>query len=409
MLLALAGGIRHEALCHFRRSGAAPIRARQDRMLEFTPDQQMIREEAQRFLREQSSSEAIRLIVDTGASHDAGLWASISRELGWCAMAVPEEFGGLGLGATEVAILMELTGARLACVPFWSTVCLAAPLLQSAGSEPAKAKYLGAIAAGEMAVTVAYADLSVADPAATVAVKALRTDGGYRLDGKVAQVIDLEAADIVLVPAALEDGATALFALARDAGQSVAPLEVLDRTRPVAALELAMEVSAESRIDEGCVSAGQFREALAFANLGLAAEQLGAARGAHEVTLAYIAERVQFGRTIASFQAIKHRCAKLVVEIAETRSLIFGAAQGLGISDAAESALEIAGARVLASDLQFRAAEEAIQLHGGVGFTWEYDPHLYFKRAQANAALLGAREAQLDRIAASVFGDGGVK
>lgn len=378
-------------------------------MLEFTPDQQMIREEAQRFLRGQSSSEAIRRVVDTGASHDAALWNSISRELGWCAMAIPEEFGGLGLGATEVAILMELTGARLACVPFWSTVCLAAPLLQSAGSEEAKVKYLGAIAAGEMAATVAYADLSVADPAATVAVKAIRAGGGYRLDGKVAQVIDLEVADVVLVPAELEDGTTALFALTRDAGQTVTPLKVLDATRSIAALELTLEVSAESRIDDAGVGAEQFQQALTLANLGLAAEQLGATQGALDVTLAYIAERVQFGRTIASFQAIKHRCAKLVVDVAETRSLVFGAAQGLGTSGAVESALEIAGARVLASDLQFRAAEEAIQLHGGVGFTWEYDPHLYFKRAQASAALLGAREAQLDRIAASVFGDGGLK
>jgi len=369
-------------------------------MLEFTPDQQMIREEAQRFLRGESSSEAIRRVVDTGASHDAALWNSISRELGWCAMAIPEEFGGLGLGATEVAILMELTGARLACVPFWSTVCLAAPLLQSAGSEEAKVKYLG---------TVAYADLSVADPAATVAVKAIRADGGYRLDGKVAQVIDLEVADVVLVPAELEDGTTALFALTRDAGQTVTPLKVLDATRSIAALELTLEVSAESRIDDAGVGAEQFQQALTLANLGLAAEQLGATQGALDVTLAYIAERVQFGRTIASFQAIKHRCAKLVVDVAETRSLVFGAAQGLGTSGAVESALEIAGARVLASDLQFRAAEEAIQLHGGVGFTWEYDPHLYFKRAQASAALLGAREAQLDRIAASVFGDGGLK
>lgn len=376
-------------------------------MLEFTPDQQMIRVEAQRFLREQSSSEAIRRVVDAGASHDAELWASISRELGWCGMAIQEEFGGLGLGATEVAILMELTGERLACVPFWSTVCLATPLLQSAGSESAKTKYLGAIAAGEMAMTVAYADLSVADPAASVAVKAARIGGGYRLDGRVAQVVDLEVADVILVPAQLDDGITALFALSRDAGQTVTPLKVLDGTRPIAALELALEVSAESRIDDAGVTIDQFRQALAFANLGLAAEQVGAAQGALDVTLAYIAERVQFGRTIATFQAIKHRCAKLMVDIAETRSLVFGAAMGLGTSGATESALEIAGARALASDLEFRAAEEAIQLHGGVGFTWEYDPHLYFKRAQASAALLGSRETQLDRIAASVFGDGG--
>lgn len=376
-------------------------------MLEFTPDQQMIRKEAQRFLREQSSSEATRRVVDAGASHDAALWASISRELGWCAMAIPEEYGGLGLGATEVAILMELTGARLACVPFWSTVCLAAPLLQSAGNEAARAKYLAAIAAGEMAVTVAYADLSVADPAAKVAVKASRTAAGYRLDGRVAQVVDLEVADVVLVPAALEDGTTALFALARGDGQTVTSLKVLDGTRPIASLDLAVEVPADSRIDDGGVSADQLGQALAFANLGLAAEQLGAAQGALDVTLAYIAERVQFGRTIASFQAIKHRCARLVVDIAEARSLVFGAAASLG--EGGDNALEISGARVLASDLQFRAAEEAIQLHGGVGFTWEYDPHLYFKRAQASAALLGSRDAHLDSIAASVFGDGGLK
>lgn len=378
-------------------------------ILEFTPDQQMIREEAERFLREQSSSEAIRRVVDAGATHDAALWNSISRELGWCAMAIPEEFGGLGLGATEVAILMELTGSRLACAPFWSTVCLAAPLIESAGSDEAKATYLGAIAAGEMAVTVAYADLSAADPSATVAVQAIKTaGGGYRLDGKVAQVVDLAVADVVLVPARLEDGSTALFALARDAGYAVTPLKVIDGTRPVATLELsALEVAADSRIDNGSVSQAQFDQALRFANLGLAAEQIGAAQGVFDLTLAYIGERVQFGRTIASFQAIKHRCAKLAVDVAEARSLVFGAAAAMGHGDPHESSLEIAGARVVASELQFLAAEEAIQLHGGVGFTWEYDPHLYFKRAQASAALLGTREAHIDKIAAAMFADGG--
>lgn len=377
-------------------------------ILEFTPDQQMIREEAERFLREKSSSEAIRRIADGGATHDAELWNSISRELGWCAMAIPEEFGGLGLGATEVAILMELAGARLACAPFWSTVCLAAPLIEAAGTEDAKITYLGAIAAGEMAVTVAYADLSVADPSATVAVQASACANGYRLDGTVAHVIDLAVADVVLVPARLDDGTVALFALARDAGQTIAPLNTIDATRPVATLGLAgVEVAAECRIDAGGVSADQFASVLRHANLGLAAEQIGAAQGVFDLTLAYISDRVQFGRTIASFQAIKHRCAKLVVDIAEARSLVFGAAAAMSGTDTAESALEIAGARVLASQLQFLAAEEAIQLHGGVGFTWEYDPHLYFKRAQASAALLGSAEAQMDDIAAAMFGDGG--
>lgn len=377
-------------------------------ILEFTPDQQMICEEAERFLREQSSSEAVRRVVDAGAAYDPELWNSISRELGWCAMAIPEEFGGLGLGATETAILMELAGSRLACIPFWSTVCLTAPLIQATGSEEAKARYLGSIAAGEMSATVAYADLSASEPTKTIAVRAEMTAGGYRLTGEVSQVVDLAVADLVLVPARLDDGATALFALTRDAGHKIVPLKVLDGTRPIASLEFAgLEVAAESRIDAGGVTAGQFQEALSFANLGLAAEQVGAAQGALDVTLAYIAERVQFGRTIASFQAIKHRCAELVVDIAEARSLVFGAAAVLGSADAHESALEIAGARAIASDVQFLAAEEAIQLHGGVGFTWEYDPHLYFKRAQASSALLGSGEVHLNGIAAAIFGDGG--
>ena len=377
-------------------------------ILEFTPDQQMIREEAERFLRQQSSSEAIRRVVDAGATHDVELWNSISRELGWCAMAIPVEFGGLGLRATEVAILMELAGSRLACVPFWSTVCLAAPLVESAGSDQAKATYLGAIAAGEMAVTVAYADLSAADPSAKVAVQAARTANGYRLDGKVTQVVDLAVADFVLVPARLEDGSTALFALARDAGQTVTSLKVIDGTRPIASLELSgLEVGADCRIDRGAVSQAQFAIALQFANLGLAAEQIGAAQGVFDLTLAYISDRVQFGRTIASFQAIKHRCAELVVDIAEARSLVFGAAASMAQANAGESALEIAGARVVASELQFLAAEEAIQLHGGVGFTWEYDPHLYLKRAQASSMLLGSGEAHMDTIAVAMFGDGG--
>ena len=379
-------------------------------ILEFTPDQQMIREEAARFLRERSSSEAIRRVVDTGASHDAELWNSISRELGWCAMAIPEAFGGLGLGATEVAILMELSGSRLACVPFWSTVCLAAPLIEAAGSADAKALCLGAIAAGEMAATVAYGDLSAAEPLATVSVTAVKSLDGYMLTGKVAQVIDLAVADLVLVPARLTDDTVALFALERDAGQRIAPLTAIDGTRPIASLELSgVAVSAAQRIDTGGLADAAMQSALAFANLGLAAEQVGAAQGALDITLAYISERVQFGRTIASFQAIKHRCASLVVDIAEARSLLYGAAAAMGSADAQESGLEVAGARVVASDVQYLAAEEAIQLHGGVGFTWEYDPHLYFKRAQASAALLGSREVHLDRIAASVFGDGGLK
>jgi len=377
-------------------------------ILDLTPDQQMIREEARRFLQARASSEALRQVVDSGGGTDEGLWGAISRELGWCGMAIPEQYGGLGLGATELTLLLELAGGRLVCAPLWATVALAAPLLLAAGCQEAKMRLLPAIASGELAATVAYPVLGSVNPLRSLSIAAEPGADGYVLRGQVDKVVDLAAADLVLAPATLADGTVALFALSRSDGFEVIPCVTLDVTRPMASLKLdGVSVPATSRIDAGGISAAAASRALAEANLGLAAEQVGAAQGALDITLAYIAERVQFGRTIASFQAVKHRCARLVVDIAEARSLVYGAAARLdGEWDAGEGGLEISGARVVATDVQYLAAEEAIQLHGGVGFTWEYDPHLYLKRAQASASLLGAREAHLEAIAGVVLGAG---
>ncbi len=237
-------------------------------------------------------------------------------------------------------------------------------------------------------------------------VKATLVDGGYVLDGHVAHVVDLEAAELVLVPA-LFDGGLALFALEWGAGHEIRRLETLDATRQLGELTMrGLRLPASARIDASAFSSGMTKAAIATANLGLAAEQVGAARGVMDLTLAYISERVQFGRAIASFQAVKHRCARLEVDLAEARALIYGAAANFSQAGAEEKLLEASGARALASDLLFRAAEESIQLHGGVGFTWEYDPHLYFKRAQASSCLLGSPEGHLETIARHVLSEG---
>jgi len=219
----------------------------------------------------------------------------------------------------------------------------------------------------------------------------------------VAQVTDLIAAEIVLVPAAL-DGRLALFALPRAAGDRRL-LRTLDGTRQIGALRLdRVAVPASSRIDDKGFDAEAAAPAHAAAALGLAADQVGAARGVMDLTLDYIATRVQFGRTIASFQAVKHRCAMLEVDLAEARALVYGAAANFAQATKAERTLEAASALALAKVLLFRAAEEAIQLHGGVGFTWEYDPHLYFKRAQACATVLGTVESNLEIVATAMLG-----
>lgn len=367
--------------------------------LDLTPDQQAIREEAARFLRAQSSSEAVRRVVEAGGGLDKELWLSVSRELGWCGMAIPEEFGGLGLGATEVMLLQELSGARLACMPLWSTVCVAAPLVLAAGSGAALEELLPAIAAGEIAITVAFPAMGSAEPFDGTLPAASSTADGFLLDGRFDAVIDLPAADVVIVPGRLPDGTIGLFRLDPRMQGKVTPHRTLDGTRPVASYQLAgVQAERHARIDRGGLTSSVVAKAIAFAQLGLAAEQLGAARGAMDTTLSYIADRVQFGRSIASFQAIKHRCAKLEVDFAEARSLVYGAAARFSVESSADLLAEIAGARLLATELAFRASEEAIQMHGGVGFTWEYDPHLYFKRAQASSVLLGRPDAQLDRI-----------
>lgn len=367
--------------------------------LTLTPDQRMIREEGARFLAERASSEKLRALIEAGTRWDKDLWQALAGELGWCAIAVPEDDGGLGMGATEAMVLMELAGARLAPVPLWSTVCLATPLVMTCAAGEARAALLARVAAGEAAVAVALGDPGAADGGAP-AVTARAEGDGWVLDGTVDRVIDAEAADVILVPAVL-DGGTALFALERDMGQEIVPLDTLDATRPVARLGLE-GVGGAVRLDADGLAPEQMANSLAMAHLGLAAEQIGAARAVMDLTLEYVSERVQFGRTIASFQAIKHRCAALEVDMAEARAL------ALGIAAEFDAACheDIAGLRVLAGDLAQKAAREAIQMHGGVAITWEYDPHFYFKRAQATAALLGPRDAHLERIAAAML-DGG--
>lgn len=372
--------------------------------LALTDDQRFIRQEARRLLADKSSSQAVRRTIEDGTGFDAALWTTIAGELGWCAMAVPEEHGGLGLGLVELMILMEALGERLAAVPFWSTACVAAPLLMAVGSEEARARHLPDLASGRTAATVAWERLDAARPLWAAQITAIAQADGYRLDGKVGQVVDLEAADLVLVPA-MFDGGQALFALPRELGYETRRLDTLDSTRQIGELTLrGLQVPAVCRVDADGIDASAALGAIATAQLGLAAEQVGAARGVMDLTLAYVSERVQFGRTIASFQAIKHRCALLEVGLAEARAMVYGAAASLAGASAEDRLVETSGARMLASELLYRASEEAIQLHGGVGFTWEYDPHLYFKRAQAACSLLGSEEQHLEVIAAHVLG-----
>jgi acyl-CoA dehydrogenase len=369
--------------------------------LSLTDDQLFMRDEANRFLAERATSQAVRAAIAAGG-HDASLWKTISRELGWCGTAIPDEHGGLGLGATELVLLAEETGRRLTPVPFWSTACLAAPVLLSLPKSEARNALLTRIAAGDATATVALSEPGARNPLSQRHVTAEKRNNGWRLSGECPAVANLASADIVLMPADC-GGGIGVFAV-EVARATVTALDVLDPTMPMAALSLDnVTVDAAARLDDGGVDGVGFAEPLLWARIGLAAEQVGAAQGCLDLTLDYIGERVQFGRTIASFQAIKHRCAELFVHVAEARSLLYGAAASLD-ADAGEAGLEIDAAAVLATEVLWCAAEEAIQLHGGVGNTWEYDPHFYLRRAQATAQMFGGSESSLSALANEVLG-----
>jgi alkylation response protein AidB-like acyl-CoA dehydrogenase len=373
----------------------------------------LIRDSAAEVLAQQSASAEVRRVIERHAGYDAVLWQTMAAELGWCGLSVPEQAGGAGLGATALVLLMEQMGRRLACVPYFGTAVLAAQALTQClsndGESEEAVRWLARIAAGETRATLALARTAPFDAANadTWPIEAQETTQGYSLSGTLSAVIDGVMADLLLIPARV-GGDVALFAVeTAQTGVSRKPLPTLDATRPFACIELdAVSVARHACLDQGeSVRAALTRTAW-FAALALAAEQLGGAQQCLDLTLAYTSERVQFGRTIASFQAVKHRCAEMLVAVEAARSAVLGAAAGWDATHDAPTAVEfadVAVAKSSANDALRFCAQEAIQLHGGVGFTWEYDPQLYFKRAQASGALFGSTPGLLGWLASHVM------
>lgn len=373
-------------------------------------EQAMIRDVAHDFLAEHSDSAAVRAAMDSETGFDSALWARIGQELGWCGIAIAEADGGLGLSRVALALLLEQMGRRLLCSPFFATVCLAATLLQEsaavdsgAAAKATASSFLPRIASGELTATLALDD----GTGATIEAKAEPADGGFRLSGEWRHVPDGAHAELLLLPARLPDGSLGLFAIeGAPAGLSRTSLRNLDLTRRIAAVSATdVRVDATACIAQGDAATRALLRTRALAGLALAAEQVGGAQQCLDLTVAYVAERKQFGRTIASFQAVKHRCAEMMVRVEAARSAVYGAfhAAASGLDDEALT-LDAACARTFASDAFVFCAREAIQLHGGVGFTWEYDPHLYFKRAQAGSQWFGDASLQREHVARALLG-----
>ncbi|MFI9614524.1 acyl-CoA dehydrogenase family protein [Streptomyces sp. NPDC052023] len=372
----------------------------------FTPEQDEIRRTLRELLRRRCAPEQLRAALDSPTGHDPALWSALSEGLGLPGLAIPEAYGGVGCAVTELALAAEETGRALAPSPLLATSVLAAPLLLALGTDAQRAELLPRLASGHLTATLAVPGPRLATALALTGgntgdwagggraggVQARPADGGWRLYGEAGQVLDGHSAGLLVVAAhtgGFARSRTLLFLVPGDApGLTRIRQTALDATRPRAAIQLR-DVAAELLGDERCSRTG-VTPATALADAGdaaaavLAAEAAGAAGRVLERTVEHVGRREQFGRPVGSFQAVKHRLADVHVQVQAARSAACYAAWATVHG-------ERAGGLALAQALQTlrTAAAEGIQLHGGLGFTWEHDAHLYFKRAAGDELLFG--------------------
>lgn len=358
-------------------------------MTGLTDDQVFIRDSARDFLRDQADFDRLRKTVD-GAGWDRDLWSSFAGELGFAGIGVAEADGGAGLGAIELALIAEELGRTLAPIPWFETAVLAATAITEAGTDAQKSALLGPIARGETIATLAMRDEAGGPIPDGIGPVIARDGDGWRLSGRAYFVPFGAVADLVIVAAreAGSNGWDGISLIALPAADL--PREALnnfDLTRPLAHVDLDLTIAADAILGAAGAAGPALRRTLAIASGVLASEQVGGMQRTLDETVEYSKQRVQFGRLIGSFQAMKHRMADMKLWLEASRSAAAMAAQAIA-DDADDMEALCASARAYCSDAYLRIVADGIQLHGGIGFTWEHHAHLFFKRARGSATLL---------------------
>ena len=348
----------------------------------FSPDQQLLKNSARAFLDEHAKAAHVRALWDDPRGESETLWKEMAQ-LGWLGLALPEEAGGSALGLVETAILQEELG-RAACPSAYLPTVLAAMAVDRFGSAAQKNRWLAAIAGGSARATVALMERELDWDLRSVQTRAEERGGKAVLTGVKQFVPWAHVADLILVPAVA--GATvAVFAVETSApGVSVTPLTSMDPGVRLSTVTLDGAVATEGRLPSG----GALDFLLQRGAVGASAEMLGAARRCLDMAVDYAKVREQFGQPIGSFQAIRHKCAEMLLEVENSFSAVYYAAWSLE-NGAEDGPLAASVAKAYVSDASRKVCGDAIQVHGGIGFTWEYDLHLYFKRAKALEPLYG--------------------
>ena len=351
----------------------------------FTEEQEELRNIVRSFMEDKSPESAVRDLMETDSGYDEAVWAQMAEQLGLQSLIIPEEYGGQGFGYVELIVVLEEMGRSLICSPFFSTVVLASNALLQSGNAAAMEKHLPGIASGETIATVALAEANGRWDADGVTIEASGDSGAVTLSGEKMFVIDGSTANLIIV-AARSNGGVHLYTVEGDAaGLTRESLSTMDQTRKQARLTFA-DTPAEHLADTNNFE--MMSTILDLAAVGLAAEQVGGAQFVMEMAVQYAKDRVQFGRPIGSFQAIKHKCADMLLEVESAKSAAYYA--GWCAAEMNDELASVASlAKAYCSEAYFHCAAENIQIHGGIGFTWEHPAHLYFKRAKSSELMFG--------------------
>ena len=366
----------------------------------FNDEQQQLRGAVRKFCAENFDEPTVRRLMESDVTYDPAVWSRLGSELGVLGMSVPEADGGVGGSLVDQAVAVEEFGAALGCGPLFGTVYLAIPALVACASTPARDDLLAALVEGQRTAAFAVNDSAGAFDPERIGVTATPHGDGYTLTGTVDRVVDGTSADVLLVAAKASDG-VGLYAVDTEgeAAQRTG-LVTMDLTRPQAGVAFS---GTPAQLLAGPADADRvITHALQVGSALLAIEQVGAAQHLLDLSVDYAKSRLQFGRQIGSFQAVKHKLADMLVDLEHARSAAYHAVWAL--SDGSDDpALAVSIAQATCSAAFSRIAADTIQVHGGIGFTWEHQAHLYFKRAATDAVLLGSAEQHRTRVAELVL------
>ncbi|HEU4894449.1 MAG TPA: acyl-CoA dehydrogenase family protein [Acidimicrobiia bacterium] len=364
-----------------------------------TEEQEMIRSTARKYLEEQVGLDRVRETMMSDQGLDRGLWKELA-EMGWPGLAISEEHGGSGLSPVEMSVLLEEMGRMVTPGPFFASAVLATTAIQELATPDQQAELLSGLASGDALGALAMFEASREwDPTSPKTI-ASRDGDSWVLRGSKRSVIGGAEADFLLVTATTHDGVGVFLVGSETPGLTVEPEVALDPTRPQARIDLdSVSVEGGARLGTGDSGEG-LRRVFALATAYLAAEQVGGAERCMEMSVEYAKTRYQFGRPIGSYQSIKHRCANMLMKVEHAKSAARYAARVADHPGELAVAAPLAG--TVASDAYVWVAGENIQVHGGIGFTWEHDAHIYLKRAKASSLLLGDTRHQRDLLGRAI-------